>query len=83
MAELGIPDPFDDDAGEWEGMGDPVHLEGMVWDGHQDTYADSSLFALLDHLDVEDGDPALAGFENGASLYGVYPCTVDDRYIKT
>ena len=67
MAELGIPDPFDDDAGDWDDMVDPAHLEGMDWAAQQDTYTDSSLFALLDHLDVEDGDPALAGFENGAA----------------
>lgn len=64
MSEFGIPDPFDDDAADWEGM-DQVHLEGMAWDSHRDPDTDG-LFALLDHLDVDAGDPAIAAIQNGA-----------------
>jgi hypothetical protein len=57
MAELGIPDPFDD--GIWASV-DAVQLPADAWDSHDMPDNDDSLFDLLDHLNVHDGDPAIS-----------------------
>lgn len=65
MGEIGVPDPFDDGTADWEGMIDPVQFSGLDWDslGAQDE--DESLFALLDQLEVQQGDPVPAGLVPG------------------
>lgn len=60
MADVGVPDPFDDGA-DWEGMIDPTLVPGPAWDSNGGMHEDESFFALLNSLDAQEpGDPAFA-----------------------